>query len=147
MAASDVVRLGVPCSDSAAGFYVLDSGATNLSTGASTTTITATATNNFDGTKPTIRAGWCMVEIAGVTTAAITQVDLTFDDGTVTVRAGSIPAAATNVAARGCNYLWPLFATLSDSMASTGIYDVNAIVATNVNPGAGTCRVYFFGSN
>lgn len=147
MAASDIVRLGIPCSDSAAGFYVLDSAATNLSTGGNTTTITATATNNFDGTKPTIREGWCMVEIAAVTTAAITHVDVTIDDGTTNVQVYSWPGAQTNVAGRGCNFLFPVFATLSDSFLSTGIYDVNAIVQTNANPGAGTCRVYFFGSN
>ena len=147
MAASDIVRLGLPCSDSAAGFYVLDSTATALSTGANTTTITATATNNFDGTKPVIREGWCMVEIAALTTAAINQVDVTFDDGSVTICGPGVPAPKTLVSARGMNWLFPLFATLSDAMASTGIYDVNVLVQTNANPGAGTCRVYFFGSN
>lgn len=147
MAASDIVRLGLPCSDSAAGIYVLDSGATNLSTGGNSTTINAVVANNFDGTKPTIREGWCMVEVAGVTTAAVTHVDTYISDGTVNITVNSWGGNQTNVAGQGLNLLFPIFATLSDSMANTGPNTVSAIVQTNANPGAGTCRVYFFGSN
>ena len=88
-----------------------------------------------------------MVEIAGLSGAALNQIDVTIDDGTVTICGPGVPAPKSLTNARGMNWLFPLFATLSDSMASTGIYDVNVLVQTNANPTAGTCRVYFFGSN
>ena len=145
MAASDIQRLGLPCSDSAAAFYVADSGVTALSTSATANTITGTVAANFDGTQPLVRQGWCMVEVSGLTsTPYVATIDLAITDGTVTVYVNTFIDAG-HVAAQGVNWLVPIFTTLSDSL--TTIKSVTAIITMSANAVTGNARVYFNGSD
>jgi hypothetical protein len=88
-----------------------------------------------------------MVEISGLTGAYISSVDVSIDDGTVTIAGPSMPGAAAHTVGRGLNWLVPLFATLSDSMASTGIKDVNVVMTFSANPTGGNYRVVFSSAN
>lgn len=145
MSASDIQRLGLPCSDSAAAFYVADSGLTALSTSGTSNTVTGTVTANFDGTQPLVRQGWCMVEISGLTsTPYVATIDLTITDGTVTVYVDTF-IDASHTAAQGVNWLVPIFATLSDSM--TTIKSVTATIVMSADAVTGNARVYFNGSD
>lgn len=145
MAASDIQRLGLPCSDSAAAFYVADSGVVALSTSTTANTLTGTVVANFDGTQPLVREGWCMVEISGLTsTPYVATIDLYVDDGTNTVYVNTFIDAG-HVAARGVNWLVPIFVTLSDSLAT--IKDVVALITMSANAVTGNARVYFNGSD
>jgi len=143
MPATDVLRLGMPCSDSAAGFYTGDYGDTTIS--GATTTVTATIPTLVDGTQPLVRQGWLMVEVRGRSGGG-TQgaVDISVSDGTHTVKIISVPASATPVANQGINLLIPILVTLSDSLTTIASVQVIVVSATANN---GTVRVVFNGSN
>jgi hypothetical protein len=146
MPATDIQRLGLLGSDSLAidTTRSADSGATALATGTTANTITATVGTLFDGTQPLVRQGWAMLSVYGLTsTPYIATVDITFDDGTHTAY-GPCWINASHTAAQGLQWVFPLFASLDDSM--TTIKDVIASVTMSANAVTGSARLVFYGS-